>query len=181
MSIRGWWALLGLGVVLLVAGACANNDGNKGDDEPSAEPTASAVGTANDIDQRDDATPASGAAGGAAGGSTLNCGEEVQMHGTGYDRAARECLWQAYSAGGGAVFTTTLTTIEGDPILRHIDLVGSGQIEVTLDNTQDKFAAADDRVVATVTCTGMAITDDGQNDYAFELSGCDIEGGIIVV
>ncbi len=104
------------------------------------------------------------------------------MHGTGYYRAARECLWQAYSVGGGgAVFTTTMTTIEGDPIVWHIDLVDTGRIEVTIDNTQDKFAAPADRVVTTVTCTDMAITDDGHNDYAFELSGCKSEGGVLVV
>ncbi len=42
MSIRGRWALLGLGVFLLVAEACANTDGNDADD--GAQPTA-VVGT----------------------------------------------------------------------------------------------------------------------------------------
>lgn len=165
MSMRGRW-LLGLGVFLLIAGACTGDD--NGDGGSSTDPTATPVVTSG-------GGPAGGSGGGIAGGSTLNCGEEQQGHGTGYDRAARECLWQAYQAGGGAVFTTTRPTVEGDPIVWHINLISADVIEVTIDNTADKFAAAEDRKVTTVTCSAMAITDDGQNDFAFEFSGCEGE------
>jgi hypothetical protein len=171
MHIRGRWTLLGLGVLLLVAGACASDDNDGSSVDPGATPAVTS----------ESGGAGSGGAAGAGGSSTLNCGEEQQGHGTGYDRAARECLWQAYQAGGGAVFTTTRPTIEGDPIVWHINVVSSDIIEVTIDNTADQFAAADDRKVATVTCTAMAITDDGRNDLAFELTGCGDHRDTIVV
>jgi len=169
--------LLGLSALLLVAGACANKDGS---DHPSAAPTVTAVGTST-AGEEDIQTTRPDTDSGAAGGSTLNCGEEQQGHGSGYDPAARECLWQAYTAGEGAVFTTTRPTIEGDPIVWHIDVIATDRIDVTADNTADRFAALEARGVTTVTCTSMAITDDGSNDFAFEVRGCDGEAGSTLV
>jgi hypothetical protein len=78
------------------------------------------------------------------------------------------------------VFTSTRPTVEGDPIVWHIEL-SSDHIEVSIDNTADKFAAQDARGVVTIMCINMSVTSEGQNDFAFGLTGCDGEFGDMLV
>jgi hypothetical protein len=171
MRLRGWVALLGLAACLLLAVACSDNDNDGGS---SAQPTATATEARGDVDPEPDASEAAG--GGAS--SMLNCGEEHRgQGGTGLDRAARECLWQAYQAGGGAVFTSTRPTVEGDPIVWHIELVSSDRIEVSIDSSADAFAAPASRRVFRYECKAMALTADARNNLAFEVTGCrDVNG-----
>lgn len=68
-----------------------------------------------------------------------SCGREKQVHGEGYDEAARACLWDAYRAGKTAELELTRVTIEGDPITYTLH-VRSGSIDVVEDN-RDRFGA----------------------------------------
>ncbi|HXG36495.1 MAG TPA: hypothetical protein VNL15_05975 [Dehalococcoidia bacterium] len=51
----------------------------------------------------------------------VRCGHETNVHGTGYDAEARACLWEAVSGGQPVAFTTTIYTIEGDPVTYSVE------------------------------------------------------------
>ncbi|HEY8491759.1 MAG TPA: hypothetical protein VIO14_12290 [Dehalococcoidia bacterium] len=72
-------------------------------------------------------------------GGVRECGIERYGHGQGLDRAARECLWQAYQAGRPAVFSSLALTDEGDPISTRYLVTRSGEILLRRDATQDRF------------------------------------------
>lgn len=91
--------------------------------------------------------------GGPGGTATLKqCGAEDAGHGERFDKAARACLWDAYGNKQAATFTSTVLTIEGDPIVQSIQIDATGRILVTLDTTRDKFG---DQKVTTYTCTAL--------------------------
>ena len=50
-----------------------------------------------------------------------------------------KCLRDAMSAGEGAEAIVTVTTVEGDPITSYLRVTATGDTEVYLDSTQDKF------------------------------------------
>lgn len=88
-----------------------------------------------------------------------DCGAEVRKQGaTTLDDRARDCLLRAFQAGTAATFTSTRPTIEGDPIVTRIDVVGTSDIRVIVDMTKDKFSAPADRVVRTYRCTTLTRT-----------------------
>jgi hypothetical protein len=75
-------------------------------------------------------------------------------------------------AGQPAEFTSTRPTVEGDPIVYVVRVLGPGAFEVVADNTADAFAAARSRAVTSVRCSSLARALDGTNDLAIEVSGC---------
>lgn len=97
------------------------------------------------------------------------CGVETIVHGSGYDGAARECIWQAYVAREPAEFTTTHTTIEGDPIVYRIQITLKGFI-VTVDS-KDRYGT---QGVFTHTCGAFErIRQEEHPDrFGFALSKC---------
>ena len=98
------------------------------------------------------------------------CGVERNVHGQGRDAAARDCLWRSYTAGQTARFTTTATTVEGDPITYEVRVLAPDRIEVTIDSA-DTFGA---RGRFRHTCTTMAREQSPSSDIAgFRLGNCD--------
>ncbi|HSN97162.1 MAG TPA: hypothetical protein VLS89_02655 [Candidatus Nanopelagicales bacterium] len=97
------------------------------------------------------------------------CGTEELRHGEGYNAAARECLWQAYQDRQPAEFTTTLYTIEGDPISYRVQLTPKAYI-VTVDS-KDRYGT---QGVMTHKCeTFERIRQDERPDrFGFALSRC---------
>jgi len=75
-----------------------------------------------------------------AGANASSCGREVQVHGQGYDEAARTCLWDAYRAGRAAELVMIRHTIEGDPISLTLRVRSNTSIEVVEDN-RDRFGS----------------------------------------
>lgn len=79
------------------------------------------------------------------------CPTENLGTGAGYDASARECLWQAYSEGRAASFTTTRVTTEGDPITTRVTVRPGQRVEVFYDSSLDTFS--NERGKHTLTCT----------------------------
>jgi Domain of unknown function (DUF4362) len=75
-----------------------------------------------------------------AGANASSCGREEQMHGQGYDEAARTCLWDAYRSNRPAELVMIRHTIEGDPISITLRVRSKTSIEVIEDN-RDRFGA----------------------------------------
>ncbi|HET8569530.1 MAG TPA: hypothetical protein VFM93_11155 [Candidatus Limnocylindria bacterium] len=80
----------------------------------------------------------------------LDCGRELYGHGEGYDERARTCLADEHGRGSRARFTTTLLTIEGDPITYAVTTAPDGLV-VEVDS-RDKFGY---QGTATVRCTEL--------------------------
>lgn len=97
-----------------------------------------------------------------------SCGREVNVHGKGYDAAARDCLWTAYTKGTPAGLAITVHTIEGDPITYTIQVRGASALDVAIDN-QDRFGARGKR---RTTCTKLTKREAPEGRYGFTLSSC---------
>ena len=67
------------------------------------------------------------------------CPDENYGQGDGYDRAARDCLWKAFSEGKAASFKTTRITPQRDPIVTRVIVRPGGKVEVFYDNSLDTF------------------------------------------
>lgn len=70
-------------------------------------------------------------------GPARDCGVEFYEHGQGLDRAARECLWEAYQAGEPAILTSHERTEEGAPITVQYTVVPPDGILMRRDTTRD--------------------------------------------
>lgn len=97
------------------------------------------------------------------------CGVEVNQRNTGYDAAARECIWQAYMGRERAEFTTTRYTIEGDPITYRIEITPTGVVVVV--DSKDRYGQ---KGVFRHTCRNFErIMQEGRKDrFGFALSSC---------
>lgn len=82
------------------------------------------------------------------------CGTENWTQQGSFNAQGRQCLLEAYAAGQTAIFEITFPTTEGDPIIQHIS-VGAGKVQVSIDTTNDKFSAKQDRKVTTYACNTM--------------------------
>jgi hypothetical protein len=69
------------------------------------------------------------------------CGEETSSHGEARNVAGRQCLLDAFRAGGKAEFIVTEDTVEGDPITRIIRVLGPDQIQIFVDATRDSWGS----------------------------------------
>ena len=102
-----------------------------------------------------------------------DCGTELRRQGaTSLDDAGRDCLMRAYQTGTLATFTTSRPTIEGDPIVTRLEVLGRSDVRVTVDNTKDKFSAPANRVVRTYRCTTLAHGTTTGGLRPFVVSGC---------
>jgi hypothetical protein len=79
------------------------------------------------------------------------CPDENFGQGDGYDRAARDCLWNAFEAGKAASFKTTKITPQRDPIVTRVVVRPGGRVEVFYDNSLDTFS--NERGKYELTCT----------------------------
>ena len=68
------------------------------------------------------------------------CPDENLGQGDGYDRAARDCLWKAYTDGKAASFKTTKITAQRDPIVTRVVVRPGGRVEILYDNSLDTFS-----------------------------------------
>ncbi len=68
------------------------------------------------------------------------CPDENYGQGDGYDRAARDCLWKAFSEGKAASFKTTKITPQRDPIVTRVVVRPGGKVEVSYDSSLDTFS-----------------------------------------
>lgn len=136
------------------AKSCAGSKSSKRGEEESV------TTTSNDL-PRPSTTPGDA-------GAAPSCGREVQLHGQGYDAAARKCLWDAYQAKKPAGLSLTRHTIEGDPITFTLRVLEDSSIEVVEDN-QDRFGA---RGVRRSTCKTLEQRPSADGRSGFVLSGC---------
>jgi hypothetical protein len=97
-----------------------------------------------------------------------SCGKEVDVHGQGYDAAARECLWKAYQSSQPAELVITVHTIEGDPITTALRVRSPSAIDVVRDS-KDRFGSPG---VTRSTCTSMQRKQDDRGRTIFSLAGC---------
>lgn len=103
------------------------------------------------------------------------CGKEENIHGEGYDSKARACLWRAVSDGKPVAFTTTIYTVEGDPITYTLQAMAanddsSSRFTVLVDS-KDKFGS---QGLFTYACKGIerVAYQHAPQRYGFQLSDC---------
>ncbi|MRG97760.1 hypothetical protein GF068_38440 [Polyangium spumosum] len=109
-------------------------------------------------------------------GANSTCGRETNVHGAGYDAAARACLWDAWRNGSPAGLVITMHTVEGDPITYTLRVRPSRVIEVVEDN-RDRFGA---RGVHRSTCKDLERRASGDR-FGFVLRGCEGHAAEIVI
>jgi hypothetical protein len=109
-------------------------------------------------------------------GGVRACGQETVQMSRGRDPAARECLARAAKDGVPAQLTTTVFTIEGDPIRYEVTVKGAGVIEVVRDS-RDRFGA---QGTTRATCSS-ARRDDAMGVVRLVLDGCTGEASQIAL
>ena len=90
------------------------------------------------------------------------CPDENLGQGDGYDRAARDCLWKAYTEGKAASFKTTKITPQRDPIVTRVVVRPGGRVEILYDNSLDTFS--NEKGKFELTCTKFQRSVDPGND-----------------
>ena len=99
------------------------------------------------------------------------CPDEHLGQGDGYDRAARDCLWKAYTDGKAASFKTTKITAQRDPIVTRVVVRPGGRIEIFYDNSLDTFS--NERGKYELTCTKFQRSvDPGSDRVRFLADNC---------
>lgn len=101
-----------------------------------------------------------------------SCGSEELSAARPPNREARECLMDAWRESREAELSTTMTTIEGDPVSRITRVFADGSVEVFVDATRDRFGSGEwERLI----CTGLrpVRAEDGLDDaWVFVEEGC---------
>jgi len=99
------------------------------------------------------------------------CPDENFGQGEGYDRAARDCLWNAFEAGKAASFKTTKITAQRDPIVTRVVVRPGGRVEVFYDSSLDTFS--NERGKYELTCTKFQRSvDPGTERVRFLVDNC---------
>ena len=99
------------------------------------------------------------------------CPDEHFGQGDGYDRAARDCLWKAFTDGKAASFKTTKITPQRDPIVTRVTIRPGGKIEVFYDNSLDTFTTTKGKY--NLTCTKLQRSvDPGGDRVRFLADNC---------
>ena len=103
----------------------------------------------------------------------IACGVEDFGFGSGYDAAARECLWQAYQRRSAATFTTTHRTHEGAPLIYRASVAGS-VVEVVFESRTGDANAG----VFSYRCSGLErrTVNDVTSRTTFAATGCSGRG-----
>lgn len=99
------------------------------------------------------------------------CPDENLGQGDGYDRAARDCLWKAYTDGKAASFKTTKITPQRDPIVTRVVVRPGGRIEILYDNSLDTFSNEKGKFELTCTKFQRSI-DPGTDRVRFLADNC---------
>lgn len=99
------------------------------------------------------------------------CPDENYGQGDGYDRAARDCLWKAFSEGKAASFKTTRITPQRDPIVTRVIVRPGGKVEVFYDNSLDTFINTKGKYELTCT-TFQRSVDPGTERVRFLADNC---------
>ncbi len=99
------------------------------------------------------------------------CPDENFGQGDGYDRAARDCLWKAYSEGRAASFKTTRVTPQRDPIVTRVIVRPGGKVEILYDNSLDTFTTTKGKYELTCAKFQRSI-DPGGERVRFLADGC---------
>jgi hypothetical protein len=99
------------------------------------------------------------------------CPDENFGQGEGYDRAARDCLWNAFESGKAASFKTTKITQQRDPIVTRVVVRPGGRVEVFYDSSLDTFS--NERGKYELTCTKFQRSvDPGTERVRFLVDNC---------
>ena len=99
------------------------------------------------------------------------CPDENLGQGDGYDRAARECLWKAFSDGKAASFKTTKITPQRDPIVTRVTVRPGGKVEIFYDNSLDTFSNEKGKYALTCTKFQRSV-DPGSERVRFLADNC---------
>jgi len=99
------------------------------------------------------------------------CPDENFGQGDGYDRAARDCLWKAYSEGKSASFKTTKITPQRDPIVTRVIVRPGGKVEISYDNSLDTFTTTKGKYELTCTKFQRSV-DPGGDRVRFLADNC---------
>ena len=121
------------------------------------------------------------ACGSSAGAATpVDCGSFDQTPTDAYDRAGRECMWNAYGAQRAVIWKVRGITIEGDPIPSELAFQPGRGFVITRDVTADQFSAPADRRVWTWRCPAVAkrVWATDPTRYSFEFTGCQGDGAM---
>ena len=119
------------------------------------------------------------ACGSTAGAATpVDCGSFDQSPTDAYDRAGRECMWNAYTAQRALTWRVRAITIEGDPVPSELTFEPGRGFVITRDVTADEFSAPADRRVWRWRCQTAVkrvwATDPSR--HSFEFTGCQGDG-----
>jgi hypothetical protein len=93
-----------------------------------------------------------------------DCGsyESLNEPVTAEQKEMNRCLLDAVAAARPAKLVVTLATVEGDPITHYFTVTDSGEIEVLVDATEDKFGSGG---WSASTCTVLS-EEDGRLSWA---------------
>jgi len=98
-----------------------------------------------------------------------------------WDRAARDCVLSAYTAGDDAQLIVQRPTTEGAPVVWSVRAVPGGLSEVALDVSRDPFRATGRDPVSSWACTRLVRGADTTDRSALSFSGCTGDGTIVSV
>ena len=105
------------------------------------------------------------------------CGRETNVHGEGYDAAARACLWDAWTNRSAAGLVIKMHTVEGDPITYSIRVRPGPIVDVTEDN-RDRFGSPG---VHRSTCKTLEKRAGTGERFGFVLRGCEGHASEIMI
>ena len=112
-----------------------------------------------------------------ASGAQVDCGTSDLRHG-GYDAAAIDCFWRAFTASRSVIWRATQITEEGDPIPMTLSFDPATGLVASRDVTADKFSSASDRRIWTWRCKAIKRTPwatDPSRTF-FQLTNCTGDG-----
>lgn len=93
-----------------------------------------------------------------------------------WDRAARDCVLDAYAAGESAQLIVQRPTDEGAPIVWSVRAVPGGLSEVAVDMSRDPLRDKGRDPVASWACARLGRTQQLSGRYALTFSGCTGDG-----
>lgn len=137
---------------------------------PQPEAVTAAPDAPEHVGQTGAPAPSAAPAAPAAPFAGVACGEELVKPAAARDEAKRGCLEEAWKAGKSAQLSIRATTIEGDPMVYGLEVLGAGSVRVTRDTSQDRFGP---RAVTTFVCASLERElGEGGEKRGFLAKGC---------